>query len=210
MSATAPGLVAPAPSRTASSGTWANWLVRRRVAISLIGFALFALSDLFWWKLRPRDLANWNDWGTALAEILIVGGLLIRSWAAGILRKSQILTVQGPYALVRNPLYVGSFGMMFGFCIVMRDMPALAFAIGPVAILYWFQVRHEEANLGWLFANQWPAYAARTPRFVPRRFSRESLRGWTCRQWLCNREYRALLASLAALAGIYAISHRPW
>ena len=39
----------------------------------------------------------------------VILGCLLRSWAAGYLFKGKRVAVGGPYALIRNPLYVGSF-----------------------------------------------------------------------------------------------------
>ena len=38
---------------------------------------------------------------------LVVAGLLIRTWAAGTLRKKKQLATTGPYAIVRHPIYSG-------------------------------------------------------------------------------------------------------
>ncbi|MGH8104132.1 MAG: methyltransferase family protein, partial [bacterium] len=44
-------------------------------------------------------------WGAPL----IVGGAALRIWAAGTIKKQQTLAQEGPYALMRHPLYFGSF-----------------------------------------------------------------------------------------------------
>ncbi len=44
-------------------------------------------------------------------------GILIRAWATGHIRKNDELTISGPYALTRNPLYFGSFVIGLGFSI---------------------------------------------------------------------------------------------
>jgi len=44
-------------------------------------------------------------------------GLWVRARAAGHLHKQEILTVTGPYAFTRNPLYLGSFILMIGAAI---------------------------------------------------------------------------------------------
>ena len=54
---------------------------------------------------------------------LWIGGLLafaggtIRIWAAGHIEKGKSLAQGGPYALTRNPLYLGSFLMALGVLI---------------------------------------------------------------------------------------------
>jgi hypothetical protein len=112
------------------------------------------------------------------------------------------VTTTGPYALVRHPLYVGSFLMMVGFCTIIDDGENIAFVMGPFLALYLIAVRKEERALATRFAAQWSAYARETPRFLPRRLPRDPFAAWSARQWLSNREYQAVLASLAGLAGL--------
>lgn len=182
--------------------SWQARLAQRRVAISLMLFTTLVLADMFLLGVRPRDIFNWSDPGTILGEVLVLAGLSIRSWAAGTLAKCKSLIHVGPYALVRNPLYVGSFLMMFGFCALVHDWQSIWFIVGPIAAVYWLQVRQEETNLAQWFPAQWPPYAASTPRFVPRRWTAAALHGWSLRLWAYNREYQALLASAAGMAGL--------
>ncbi|MCA9192329.1 MAG: isoprenylcysteine carboxylmethyltransferase family protein [Planctomycetales bacterium] len=177
---------------------WIAWLVGRRITVSLACFTILIAFNLFVLHLFPLDplgLSPLSNLGTGLVLV----GIVIRSWAAGTLHKSRELTQIGPYALVRNPLYVGSFLMMFGFCVLLRNWLALAFAVGPMSVLYWYQVRAEEKNLQKWFPEQWDAYVARTGRFLPIRIGGRMLEGWTYRQWLKNREYRACGATIMAI-----------
>src|SRR4051812_44106105 len=83
-------------------------LVSRRVPISVMLFTALVLLDLFVIGTRPRDVLNLADPIAALALLLIVAGLFVRSWAAGTLRKRRELATTGPYAWIRHPLYFGS------------------------------------------------------------------------------------------------------
>lgn len=204
-------MTTPAPT-----GTWTenggallsqpilNFFARRRIAISLIGFLSLAFYNLFVRKTVPLNPLNFTDVRTGAAILLIAIGLGIRSWSAGTLNKSREVTRHGPYALTRNPLYVGSFLMMFAFCILLQDLLLFLFVAGPMVGLYWLQVRFEEKRLLHLFPNDWPSYCSEVPRFVPKRIPSEAFRGWTKFEWLRNREYKTILASLVGIAGIYA------
>ena len=191
-----------AASLPKNNGSFASWLARRRVIISLLLFTSLLLLDIFALQVRPRDIFDWRDPGTSLGELLLLAGLAIRSWAAGTLAKSQSLIRIGPYALVRNPLYLGSFLMMFGFCLLVHDWQSIWFIVGPIAAMYALVVRHEEAKLAQSFPHDWPAYAAATPRYLPRRWSAAALRGWTVKRWLANREQRTLIWSAIGLVGL--------
>ncbi len=49
--------------------------------------------------------------------ILVVPGVWLRAYAAGYVRKNAELTQTGPYAYTRNPLYLGSIMIAFGFAV---------------------------------------------------------------------------------------------
>lgn len=145
-----PGEVEELPSLAkadSASIPFYEWVVRRRVTISLIGFTILATVNLGLMKTRPLDPLDWTYAPTVGVCLLILSGLGIRSWAAGTLHKSESLTQVGPYALVRNPLYVGSFLMMFGFCGLLRDIPTALFVAGPMVAIYRVTTLREEKNL---------------------------------------------------------------
>jgi len=176
-------------------------LIRRRILISAVLFGLLIAQDVATGP-KPHDLANYRDPWTVLGVALVVTGLALRSWSAGILRKNAELTMTGPYGLVRNPLYVGSFMMMFGFCALIADPTNFLFILGPVLVIYIVKVRQEERLLSATFPEQWPHYSKTTPRFCPR-LKRVDLKApWQLSQWVRHREYQAIVASALALVAI--------
>lgn len=182
---------------------WGGWLVRRRIAISLAGFASLAFLNVCVVKTIPENPLAFRDPFVFAALAMLALGLALRSWSAGTLNKSRELTMVGPYALVRNPLYLGSFLMMLGFAILCRDWPTFTFIVGPLAFVYWLQVRFEEERLSQKFAAQWPSYAQNTPRFFPRKIVKQAFSGWSLAEWLRNREYNAIVASTMGLVAIF-------
>lgn len=180
-----------------------TWLARRRIAISLIGFTSLVVFNVFVLQTIPNNPLTVGQPQVLLALLLIMCGLGIRSWSAGTLDKSRTLTTLGPYSLVRNPLYIGSFLMMIGFCVLCRDWLTLAFAFGPMTAVYWSQVRFEEVRLAKLFPTQWPDYARSTPRFFPNRLCPQMWAGWSKAEWIRNREYKAIATAIAGLLGVW-------
>jgi protein-S-isoprenylcysteine O-methyltransferase Ste14 len=177
-------------------------LVRRRVPISIALFGSLIALDIAAIGSRPRDVLNAAD-PLALAGLASVTlGLLIRTWAAGTLRKQRELATTGPYAWIRHPLYFGSFLMMVGFGTLVHDPITLWVVAGPVAWLYWQAIKSEERIIAELFPTQWPAYAKRVPRLFPIRPAAVSFAHWSLAQWLRNSEYRAWLGSAVALVAI--------
>jgi len=49
---------------------------------------------------------------------IVLSGETIRTWAAGCIEKNKTLAKNGPYRLVRNPLYLGSFFIGLGVAII--------------------------------------------------------------------------------------------
>ncbi len=133
-----------------------QFIVRRRV---FLGF-LFALGFLYF--SRPT-------WTTlAIGFPLGIPGLALRAWSSGLIRKNKVLTTDGPYAMTRNPLYVGSFIAGIGVS-VMGGNPW--FAVGfVIAYLYVYHqiIRKEEGDLVRLFPDEMPGYLnSGVPRFAP-------------------------------------------
>ena len=59
-----------------------------------------------------------------------VPGLALRAYASGYVTKNTELTTTGPYAYTRNPLYLGSMLIAFGFAVAAHSWwIALALAI---------------------------------------------------------------------------------
>jgi protein-S-isoprenylcysteine O-methyltransferase Ste14 len=183
--------------------TWqkiAAWLVERRVRISVTVFVALIVDDLLV-GIEPHGIFAYRDPIAVVGCLLIFTGLAIRSWSAGILRKNRELTTTGPYAVIRNPLYFGSFLIMSGFCTLIDDPENMFIVLGPVAGLYFLQVLREERNLANLFGDQWDQYAKSVPRFIPRSLPTGSS-AWDSNQWLGSREYNALGATLLGMLAV--------
>jgi len=126
-------------------------------------------------------------------------GLWLRGWAAGHLAKNERLTTSGPYAWVRNPLYVGTLLTAAGLVIASRRASLAVLFTAVFLLVYLPVIELEEQYLRQLFV-AFDDYAERVPMLVPRGRSRtESIR-FQWRLYLHNREYQALAAFLAGVA----------
>ena len=144
-----------------SATPWQRTAKRIRVPL---GFA-FAAFFLFVARPSPRSLT--------LSLALVLPGLLLRAYAAGYVKKNAELTTTGPYAWTRNPLYLGSALMAFGFAAAARS-PLLALVLaGLFAAIYLPVIRGEEAYLRAHFPG-FEAYARAVPRLVPWRWPRRA------------------------------------
>lgn len=178
-----------------------KFLVRRRILLSAILFVGLVAKDVAY-GFKPHDWVNIRDPYGVFGVFFVVAGLALRSWAAGILHKNSRLTTVGPYSLIRNPLYAGSFLMMLGFCLLLDNLWDISVIVVPVVILYVVKVRQEEKLLANLFPSEWPAYSASTPRFIPRLARTDIRADWRLSQWMRSREYQALGATLLALVAL--------
>ena len=185
----------------------AEWIVSHRVRITTVVFSLLIVVDILT-GIKPHNPTNIDNIASLAGMTFIVVGLWARSWAAGTLHKLTRLTTHGPYSIVRNPLYLGSFLMMVGFGTLIDDRLSIWIALGPFLALFALQIRDEERQLADRFGDQWYEYARTTPRFLPRRLFACVKGPWSVGRWVANREYRAGAATavgLVALALWYAL-----
>ncbi|MGC4002172.1 MAG: isoprenylcysteine carboxylmethyltransferase family protein [Pirellulales bacterium] len=170
-----------------------RFVVKKRVALSFIIFTTI-LTSCACMGMVPREFISGHDLVSGIGIGMVICGLALRSWAAGTLVKYYELTTTGIYSIMRNPLYLGSFLMISGFC-VQLDRPTLPLAAAFVLIpIYIVTVRKEERHLESTFGDAWRNYASRTKRFLPSTWS-PNFKGWSFAQWLKNHEYRAVLTT---------------
>src|SRR5947207_11102729 len=74
-------------------------------------------------------------------------GLGVRAYAAGYLHKQEVLTIAGPYAYTRNPLYLGSAILALGAGIATRSGISAFILIVYFAVFYSIVMRREENEL---------------------------------------------------------------
>jgi len=100
---------------------------------------------------------------------LVFLGEGIRVWAAGHLQKNEVLTVTGPYAYVKNPLYIGSIFITTGFCIMADNIYLLAAAFFMFCFHYIpYKKKMEGDRLKRHFGNQYEDYDEKVPEYLPR------------------------------------------
>lgn len=174
-------------------------LARYRLHLSFLVFVALVLE----WQLndggRPYSLFSLRDLDAPLGLLLTAAGLGLRSWAAGVIHKRAALATEGPYSLMRHPLYLGSFLVALGFAEIMDDLLALAVILLAVPPIYVYTIRQEERGLAMKFGDAWCLYAGRTGMILPRFPTRLSRADWSWQCWRRNREWRILLRTLAVL-----------
>src|SRR5690349_21435645 len=162
----------------------ASWSrIARRVRVPL-GF-LFAIAYI--WLAHPtaRSIAI----GIAVAFI----GLIIRALASGHVQKNEVLTVTGPYAYARNPLYLGSIILALGFILAARSWWIALIALLMLVAIYLPVIGSEENFLRSRFP-EFDEYARHVPRLIPRLRPYQSTAGsFSWRLYWKHREYNAAI-----------------
>ena len=122
-------------------------------------------------------------------------GLLVRAYAAGYLRTQETLSVAGPYAYTRNPLYLGSAMLALGLAIATHSWISASLLLAYFALFYSMVMRIEERELRQQFAAAFEEYARAVPLFLPRltpaRPAPEESASFSWAQYRKNREYQA-------------------
>jgi protein-S-isoprenylcysteine O-methyltransferase Ste14 len=175
------------------AGGWSK--VARRIRVPL-GFVFAAF---FLWLASPSVVF------LALSLLLVLPGLWLRGYASGYVKKNAEVTMTGPYAFTRNPLYLGSMLIAFGFALAARStLIAIVLAV-LFAVIYVPVIRSEEAFLRSKFAG-YDEYAARVPRLIPRvrveRTSAGADGGFSSELYGKHREYNALIGAAAIYAAL--------
>jgi protein-S-isoprenylcysteine O-methyltransferase Ste14 len=82
--------------------------------------------------------------------------------------EAVVLNTRGPYAFVRNPLYVGNLLLVLGLLCIAHDAWVYAVGLGFFFGEYFFIIRAEEDFLRSRFAHAFEDYCVKVPRWIPR------------------------------------------
>jgi protein-S-isoprenylcysteine O-methyltransferase Ste14 len=170
-----------------SAAFFARWRVR-------LGYPLAIIVLVFAHPIPPSIL-----YGAVVGMI----GLFVRAVAAGHLHKQQVLTVTGPYAYTRNPLYLGSAILALGVALATHSWVSAAILLGYFVLFYSIVMRREEHELRFHHGAAFEEYAHAVPLFFPR-LTPANLPGshdgaFSVAQYKKNREYRAAIGFLLLL-----------
>ena len=151
-------------------------------------------------SIMPFDSAI----GLAGIAVLLLG-VLVRSISAGVLHKNDILATAGIYAIVRNPLYLGSLLILFGFNIIIANWLIAVTSIGLYLLTYVPTILREEQGLDRVYGEEWRAYVARSTRLFPNLLRLGALADirWNYAQWRKNHEHNTVLAAITVLTVLW-------
>ena len=155
-----------------------------------------------------------NPLGTAgvLAGLAVaVLGEVLRIWACGHLRKNEDVISSGPYARVRNPLYLGTLLILVGFCVAAGSRVVLEglLPVGLLAFALYYapkKERIESARLRERFGAKFDEWHASVPAYLPRltRWPPASRAPWSGRLVVENTEVETALFVTVGVAVMLA------
>ena len=134
-------------------------------------------------------------------------GECIQLWCFACLNKKKAVARGGPYALVRNPMYLGRYFIVLGAILLFGRLGL--YVIVPYTVVYWFymsnRVKREEKALVELLGADYRQYCIEVNRFLP------SLRGvplrvilfWDSKLLIQNHGMTNAIGLLAAYAIFY-------
>jgi len=174
----------------------------------------FLLIGLVTRLLTREPAAAWRQpWLQPLGIALIIVGESLRIWSVGIVgastRSASVhatrLVQDGPYAVIRNPIYAGNFLLCIGLSGLTASWEAAAACAAYFLIVYRRIIRAEERFLRSAFGSVYDTYCRRVPRVIPHRFATwraEALQAPFSLKEL-RKEYQTIAGILCAAALVY-------
>lgn len=137
--------------------------------------------------------------------ILIVLGEFFRLWGCGHLVKTKEFIISGPYAYVRHPLYLGTYLIGFGFC-MMAEMWWLLILFQAAFALYYYPRKEiiESARLAGYYGEEYLVYMRSVPALVPslKAYKKTGLK-WSFGKIMKNDELGIIFANIAGVVILY-------
>jgi protein-S-isoprenylcysteine O-methyltransferase Ste14 len=166
------GRAAPKAKTTARSNT-----SRVGIVLQMLGYAIvYSVERPYFTPIAPMSKA------AEAALLLVVSAVGVASivfcfLAARTLGKQwsmvarvvsgHELVQQGPFSVVRNPIYLAMFGLLLQAGIVVSVWQAIVPAVVIFLVGTWIRIHEEEKILREQFGMQFDDYARRVPPFIP-------------------------------------------
>lgn len=135
-----------------------GWVLRQT------GGQLAAPTALSWTLGLPVFLL-----GVAIALWAAVSDVILGRGTPAVYDPPRRLMSSGPYAWVRNPMYIGAATALLGAAIVYRSRALFLIMVAYATIAHLFVVAYEEPQLERRFGDDYARYRARVRRWLPHR-----------------------------------------
>jgi len=150
--------------------SFTHFTQKSRIRISRIFAAIIIFLALFSEPSWERSHFAVSIIVDVLAFLLILIATFGRLWSLMYIsgHKTKDLFTDGPYSLVRNPLYMFSFIGAFGIGLVSDNIYILVLLVLIFGLYYPFVIRGEEKNLLRVHGETFDEYRQKTPMLIPR------------------------------------------
>ena len=166
----------------------------------------------------PRTDALLDALGIAVAlsgqvlRALVIGFAYVKRGGMNKQIYAKTLQQQGFFAHCRNPLYLGNFLALAGFCLIYNSVLCYVVGIPFFAFVYMAIIAAEEQYLGEKFRAAYADYCQRVPRLIPSlRGLGKSLEGMSF-DWkrLLRKEYGSTYAGVCAVLLLLVWERSVW
>jgi len=103
----------------------------------------------------------------AVGSALVLAGACVRLWAKGHLTQRRGLSTSGPYAITRNPFYLGNLLLDLGICVIIGRIEVLVPYLALWLVLHYRKILSEERALELQWGESYLAYKRAVPRLLP-------------------------------------------
>ena len=132
------------------------------------------------WLFPEWKRQLFNELFNLLGVVLVLFGFLFRVCARGHKEEKssqgRSLVKDGPYALIRNPMYFGTLLIGIGTTAILFQFWTIFLFLAVFLLIYIPQVRKEEALLAVMFKDEYREYSKAVPGYFPRICSLLNLR----------------------------------
>ena len=95
----------------------------------------------------------------AVGVPFVLAGTALRLYASGFILKNEELATNGPYALMRHPLYTGNIMAVVGFSISSGTWWTLPVTLAFLYFYYPTAIEYEDRKLHLIFGSRWQQWA---------------------------------------------------
>lgn len=175
------------------------------------------MQKLFLKKIQNIPLIRWHELLT-FALVCILAQPTIMSWSIGLTltilgmglrlaaigyRPSAKWVIAGPYRFVRHPYYLGTFLLLFGFCVASRSTISAVLGLLGMLLVFGAVFREEELFLSQQESPRFREYRMAVSSFLPSivPFPHRDEASYSWRFALLGRERRELDTLIAVVVG---------
>lgn len=192
-----------------------GWVFAHRDHLPIPFLVIGVVTRLVSWRTQPVPTRHGLE---VLGVLLIVFGESLRIWAVGIAgaatRSASVhakrLVQEGPYAIIRNPIYAGNFLLCLGLACFTQSWAVVLACAGYFVVVYRRIIRAEERFLRASFGAPYEEFSRRVPSLLPRfGWSWQRLRGpFSFRE--LRKEYQTITGIVCAAILIHLVVLQPW